>query len=97
MPKTLYLSTRELATVVAALDLYAVDPTKLSNPETLALHTAADRAGAAILRDYATKVAASDDFDAVGATDDRLRDQWYAGLRPDLAPCVPPSEQEPAT
>jgi hypothetical protein len=76
MPKTLYLSPRELATVVDALTFYAADPE--DPPATV--RTGADRANAAILAGYAAKVATSDDFDA-----DRLRDEWYNHLRPDLA------------
>ena len=86
MPKTLYLSPRELATVVDALTLYAAD---LEDPPT-SVRTGADRAFAAILAGYAqaelrsARVASkrSDDTDTYDA--DRLRDQWYAHLRPDL-------------
>jgi hypothetical protein len=88
MPKTLYLSPRELALVTHALELYAAEPDK----HPLHVRDSSERAFAAILAGYAHNVAESDDFDA-----DRLRDQWYAHLRPDLTPCVPPSEQEPAT
>jgi hypothetical protein len=76
MPKTLYLSPRELAIVVDALTLYAADPE--DPPATV--RTGADRASAAILAGYVARVAASDIYDA-----DRLRDQWYSHLRPDLA------------
>ena len=81
MPKTLYLSPRELATVINALELYAAEPDQL--PPTV--RTNADRAFAAILTGYAHRVALdTDTYDA-----DRLRDQWYAQtlgthLRPDL-------------
>ena len=88
MPKTLYLSPRELTTVVDALTLYAAD---LEDPPT-SVRTGADRAFAAILAGYARRVASkrSDDTDTYDA--DRLRDQWYAHLRPDLT--NPPAKTE---
>ena len=89
MPKTLYLSPRELATVINALELYAAEPDHL--PPTV--RTNADRAFAAILTGYARRVALdTDTYDA-----DRLHDQWYAHLRPDLRllPC-PTAETEAA-
>jgi hypothetical protein len=85
MPKTLYLSPRELATVIDALTLYAAEPDQLP-PTTV--RTGADRAFAAILAGYARRVALdTDTYDA-----DRLRDQWYAHLRPDLT--NPPAKTE---
>jgi hypothetical protein len=84
MPKTLYLSPRELATVIDALTLYAAEP---GGPPTT-VRTGADRAFAAILAGYARRVALdTDTYDA-----DRLRDQWYAHLRPDLT--NPPAKTE---
>jgi hypothetical protein len=84
MPKTLYLSPRELATVVDALTLYAGEPDQLAPT----VRTGADRAFAAILAGYARRVALdTDTYDA-----DRLRDQWYTHLRPDLT--NPPAKTE---
>jgi hypothetical protein len=83
MPKTLYLSPRELVTVIDALTLYAAD---LEGPPT-SVRTGADRAFAAILAGYARRVSADDTYDA-----DRLRDQWYGHLRPDLT--NPPARTE---
>ena len=80
MPKTLYLSPRELATVIDALTLYAAEPDQLPPATVRSKRSDTDRANAAILAGYAAKVATSDDFDA-----DRLRDAWYGHLRPDLA------------
>jgi hypothetical protein len=85
MPKTLYLSPRELATVIDALTLYAAEPDQLP-PATI--RTGEDRAFAAILAGYARRVALdTDTYDA-----DRLRDQWYGHLRPDLS--NPPARTE---
>ena len=83
MPKTLYLSPCELTTVIDALTLYAAD---LEDPPT-SVRTGADRAFAAILAGYARRVSADDAYDA-----DRLRDQWYTHLRPDLN--NPPAKTE---
>jgi hypothetical protein len=85
MPKTLYLSPRELATVVDALTLYAAEPDQLP-PTVRSKRSDADRANAAILAGYAQRVALdTDTYDA-----DSLRDQWYSHLRPDLT--NPPTE-----
>ncbi len=65
MPKTLYLSPRELATVINALELYAAEP----GEEPPIVRTGADRAFAGHLARYARHVADADDFDA-----DKLRD-----------------------
>jgi hypothetical protein len=88
MPETLYLSSRELTTIINALELCAAEPDQL--PPTVL--TGADRAFAAILAGYARRVASkrSDDTDTYDA--DRLRDQWYAHLRPDLT--NPPAKTE---
>jgi len=87
MPKTLYLSPRELATVVDALTLYAAEPEN-PPPTVRSKRSDADRAYAAILAGYAARVALdTDTYDA-----DRLRDQWYAHLRPDLS--NPPAKTE---
>jgi hypothetical protein len=77
VPKVLYLSDRELAIVINALDLFAAEP------DTPPPHVrdSAERHGADILAGYAHRVAA-DTTDAYDA--DHLRDQWFAHTRPDL-------------
>lgn len=88
MPKTLYLSPRELTTVIDALTLYAAEP----GQEPPIVRTGADRAFAAILTTYARRVALdTDSYDT-----DKLRDAWYSHLRPDLQPppCSPTADPE---
>ena len=83
MPKTLYLSPRELATVVDTLTLYAGElETRAHRPH---------RRRSSIRRHFGRlrppRRSDTDTYDA-----DRLRDQWYAHLRPDLT--NPPAKTE---
>ena len=57
MPKVLYLSQRELTTIINALDLYAADP--LHPPAHV--RTGADRHHATMLKGYALRIALDTD------------------------------------